>query len=133
MRLGANVIENWDGMKNIFLAKYMEYCKSHDLKGGDIFRMSQKEDETLEDYVSRFMFNSKCNTEHQLNEESQKHLFLKGVNDASSEALDLMAGGDITQRDCDNIHTICLNYSRTTMKKGRELRAILAKTNGFGV
>ena len=51
------------------------------MRGDDIFKMSQKVDETLEDYVSRFMFNLQRNTQHQLNEESQNHLFLKGVND----------------------------------------------------
>ena len=50
----------------------------------------------MEDYVSWFMFNLQHNTQHQLNEESQKHLFLKEVHDRSMETLDLMARGDIT-------------------------------------
>ena len=50
----------------------------------------------MEEYVELFMFNLQHNTQHQLNEASQKHLFLKGVHDRSMEALDLMAGGDIT-------------------------------------
>ena len=89
---------DWQHMSNLFLDKYKEYCRRHDLKGDDIFKMSQREDETLEDYVARFMFNLQHNTQHQLNEESQKHIFLKGVHDRSMEALDLMAGGDITQK-----------------------------------
>lgn len=96
MSLGANVMADWPAMSNLFLNKYKEYCRGHDLKGDDIFKMPQKEDETLEDYVARFMFNLQCNTHHQLNEESQKHLFLKGVHDRSMEALDLMTRGDIT-------------------------------------
>lgn len=47
---------DWDGMKNTFLAKYEEYCRGRDMKGDDIFWMSQKEDETLDKYVSKFMF-----------------------------------------------------------------------------
>ena len=57
-------------MINLFLDKYKEYCRGHDLKGDDIFKMSQREDETLENYVARFMFNLQRNTQHQLNEES---------------------------------------------------------------
>ena len=81
----------------MFLSKYKVYYRGSDGKGDDIFKMSQKEDETLEDYVSRFLFSLQKNTQHQLNEDSQKRPFLKGVNDTYIEALDLMAGGDITQ------------------------------------
>ena len=70
MSLGANVVIDWQHMSNLFLNKYKEYCRGHDLKGDDIFKMSQREDETLEDYVSQFMFNLQRNTHHQLNEES---------------------------------------------------------------
>lgn len=66
------------------------------MKGDNILKKSQKEHKTLEDYVSRFMFNLQKNTHHQLNEESQKYIFLKCVNDASIKALDLMIQGDIT-------------------------------------
>ena len=90
--------------------------------------MSQKENETLEDYVSRFMFNLQRNTQHQLNEELEKYIFINGVNDESIEALDLMAGGDITQRSWQDIMTICLNYSREIMKKGEELKFYMLKS-----
>lgn len=42
------------------------------MKGDGIFKISQKEDETLEDYISRFMCNLQRNIQHQLNDESQK-------------------------------------------------------------
>lgn len=95
--------------------------------------MSQEEDETLEDYVSQFMFNLQRNMQHQLNEESQKHLFLKGVHDRSMESLDLMVGGDITQKMWAEIHNICWSYSRETIKKGQGLRDLLQKTSSAGV
>lgn len=120
-------------MSNLFLNKYKEYCRGHDLKGDDIFKMSQMEDETLEDYVAQFMFNLKRNTQHQLNEESHKHLFLKGVHDKSMEALDLMARGDITQKMWAKIWNICLNYSRATIKKGWGVRDLFQKNPGAGV
>lgn len=73
--------------------------------------MTQKEDETLEDYVSWFMFSLQRNTENALNEESQKLLFLRGIQDGCTKALDLMEGGDITQSTWDDIKKICLKYS----------------------
>jgi hypothetical protein len=57
MGLGANIVAHWPAMSNLFISKYKEYCRGRDLKGDNIFKMSQKEEETLEDYVLRFMFN----------------------------------------------------------------------------
>ena len=98
------------------------------MKADDIFKLSQKEGETLEDYVSRFSFNVQQNMEHNLSEESKKHLLLRGVQEESMEALDLMVGGDVTQRTWDEIKEICQNYSRATVKKGRGLRSLPHKT-----
>ena len=75
--------------------------------GGEIFKMSQKAGETLEDYVFKFLFNVQRNTQHNLNKESKKHLFLRGVQEESMESLDLMVGGDVTQRTWDEIKEIC--------------------------
>jgi len=52
MILGTNSIRSWNDMQKIFLEKY----KDHDLKE-EIFRMNQKEDESLEDIIDRFMCN----------------------------------------------------------------------------
>ena len=56
MGLGANATSTWDEMQTLLLQKYKEYCKGNDPRGDDIFWISQKEDETLEDYVSRFLY-----------------------------------------------------------------------------
>ena len=45
-------------MKSIFLKKYQDYCKSKNSKN-DIFKMQQLEDDTLEDYLERFLYNYK--------------------------------------------------------------------------
>ena len=58
MSLGTNPIRSWNDMKNIFIEKY----KYHDLKE-EIFRMNQKEDESLEDLIERYhryMCNIQC-------------------------------------------------------------------------
>ena len=61
MGLGANAAGTWDEMQTLFLEKYKEYCKANDSRGDDFFSMSHKEDETLEDYVSRFLYALKNN------------------------------------------------------------------------
>ena len=43
-------------MKSTFLKKYQDYCKSKDAKNV-IFKMQQLEDDTLEDYLERFLYN----------------------------------------------------------------------------
>lgn len=80
MGLGANVVVDQDGMKNLFLAKYKDYCRGS-MGGDNIFKTQQKEDETLEDCILRLLYNLQRNTKLQLNESSQKHLFLMGVEE----------------------------------------------------
>jgi predicted Fe-S protein YdhL (DUF1289 family) len=41
-------------MNTKFLEKYKDYCRGLDRKRDEIFSMSQKEDEPLEDYIERF-------------------------------------------------------------------------------
>ena len=54
MGLGANATGTWDEMKTLFLDKCKEYFKASGSRGDDVFQISQKEEETLEDYVSHF-------------------------------------------------------------------------------
>ena len=49
MGLEANAVGSWDEMQTLFLEKYKEYHKANDSRGDNVFQMSQKEDETLED------------------------------------------------------------------------------------
>ena len=97
MGLRANVVGTWDEMKTLFLNKYKDYCKASGSRGDDIFRISQKEEETLEYYISWFLYALQKNPQHTLSEDSQKLVFLRGVNDDCLEALDLMVGGDVYQ------------------------------------
>jgi hypothetical protein len=56
MGLGGNIIGTWEEMKKTFLGKYQDYCKEKDHKE-EIFRMSQKEDKSLEYYVEWVNYN----------------------------------------------------------------------------
>jgi hypothetical protein len=52
MSLGGHVITTWDQMKQKFLHKYQDYCRTRE-KREELFKMIQKEDENLEDFVER--------------------------------------------------------------------------------
>jgi hypothetical protein len=56
MGLGEATIVYWEDMKNKFLTKYQPYCKSKDSKE-DIFKMTQSEEESLEEYLEKFLYN----------------------------------------------------------------------------
>ena len=56
MSLVGETIATWDQMKHVFLGKYQEYCRTKD-KREELFKMVQKDDESLEDFVERIMYN----------------------------------------------------------------------------
>jgi len=58
MGLGGNTIKNWDDIHKSFLTKYQDYCTVRDLRE-EMFKMAQKENESLEDYLERFHYNAK--------------------------------------------------------------------------
>jgi hypothetical protein len=56
MGLGGDSIQTWDEIKKVFMKKYQDYYKGRELEE-EIFKMTQKEDESLEDYVEQFQYN----------------------------------------------------------------------------
>ena len=56
MGLGEHTIASWDEMKKFFLKNDQAYCRARDSKE-DIFIMKQQEDESLEEYLERFLYN----------------------------------------------------------------------------
>lgn len=56
MSLGAQAITTWDQMKESFLAKYQDYCRTRERKE-ELFKMVEMEDENLEDFVEILQYN----------------------------------------------------------------------------
>ena len=54
MGLGEYSIRTWENMKTTFLRKYQDYCKPRESRN-NIFKIQQLEDESLEDYLDRFI------------------------------------------------------------------------------
>lgn len=78
MSIGTNSIRSWDNMRRLFLEKYKKYCKRHDLRE-EILKMTQEENESLEDLVERFVYNVKREKLHILGFDTLKILLLRTI------------------------------------------------------
>ena len=117
-------------MKNCFLKKYQDYCRSRDAKN-DIFKMQQMEDETLEDYLERFRYNYQ-NSKQRLNDNTMKTIFLKGIQDEYIDILNIMGSGDISLLPFDDIGILCRKYSRSKAKHGKSVRDTRVNKSALG-
>ena len=89
MGLGGGTINSWDEMKQAILKKYQDYCRTRDLKD-EIFQMTMKENESLEEYVERFQYNLQISPYGTLPGEVLKETLIKGMKDEWVETLNLM-------------------------------------------
>ena len=84
--------------------------------------MQQQEDESLEDYVERFIYNLQ-NNRNDLNLATIRTIFLKGTLEENMDILNLMASGDVSQKSFEDIVEMCRKYSRSKAKAGKGVRA----------
>ena len=111
MGLGEYTIRSWDEMKKTFLKKYQDYCKSKDSKD-DIFKMQQQEEESLEEYLERFLYNYQ-KSKQRLNDNTVTNIFLKGIQHEYIDVLNLMGIGDASQLTFEEISNLCKKYLRS--------------------
>lgn len=78
MSLGAQEITTQDKMKESFLATYQDYCQMRERKE-ELFKMVQKEDENLEDFVERLQYNLQRSDHPNMSKDILKTILLKGV------------------------------------------------------
>lgn len=89
-------------MKNDFLTKYQDYCRTRDLKY-EIFKMSMKGNETLEEYVERFQYNLQRSPHSTLPKEVLNAILIKGMREEWVETLNMMGICGIYQEYYDEI------------------------------
>ena len=128
MGLGGRTINSWDGMKQAFLKKYQDYCRTKDLKD-EIFQMTTKENESLEEYVERFQYNLQRSPYVALPGEVLMETLIKGMKDEWVETLNLMGKGDIYQETYDNIIQLCIRCSRGSTRTRSGMRTSLTRSN----
>ena len=75
MSLGGETVATWDQMKQVFLRKYQEYCRTKD-KREELFKMVQKYDESLEDFVERILYNVQRSRQTTIGRDVLKIIFL---------------------------------------------------------
>jgi hypothetical protein len=86
----------------------------------DIFKMSQSEDESLEEYLETFLYNVQKTKQTNLPLDVIHTIFLKGILDKNLDSLNLMGAGDISHFPFPKIAELCKKYSRGKAKIGRE-------------
>ena len=82
-------------MKETFLSKYQDYCRTKDLKE-EIFSVTQKEEESLEFYMEQFHYNLQRSNFGGLAPKIMKRIFLRGMRDDYLEHLNLFVKADIS-------------------------------------
>ena len=121
MGLEDESITTWENMKSSFLEKYHDYCRNRNEKE-DIFNMMQKEDEKLEEFVERFLYNLQKTRHIGLNEDTINTLFLRGIRDEYLDVLNLMGARDISKLPLAYIYKLCIKYSCSKSKSGKGVR-----------
>ena len=118
MGLVTQPIRTWNDMKKTFLDRYLDYCMPTNDKD-EVFKMMQREDENLEDFIESFNYNLKRANMNNLDEETLKDLLLKAIRDEWIDILNMMGKGDISQLPLSDIGELCVHISRGKSKIGK--------------
>jgi len=111
MGLGSATICTWGDMKYTFQSIYQDYCWTMYLRE-EIFRMTQKEEENLEDYVERLDQNLQRFKHSDLDSKFLNTILIRGMRDDFLDSLNLLGKGDMSQGSFNEIIKLCLSYSR---------------------
>jgi len=130
MGLGGGVITDWDHMKTAFLKKYQDYFRSREIKY-EIFQMTAKPSETLEEYVERFQYNLQRSpyASSPLPDNVLKTALIRGMKYQWVETLNLMGKGDIYQESYSDIVDLCIRCSRGNTRLKSAERDIVTREN----
>ena len=83
----------------------------------------QKEDEILEDFVERILYNVQRARQTNMGLDVLKIIFLRGIRDDFLDMLNLLGKGDISKEPFGNIVELCKRYSRgSSMNNKRDKR-----------
>jgi hypothetical protein len=78
--------------------------------------MSQKEDETLEDFVERLQYNLQRSRHLDVSKDIMKNIFLKEVRDDCLYTLNMLGKGDISKESYEDIVNLCKRCSQGTTR-----------------
>ena len=95
----------------MFLEKYQEYYNTKD-KREELFKMVQRDEEILEDFVERLLYNVQRDGQTNMGLDVIKIVLLHGIRDYFLYMLNLLKNGDISKESFENIVELCKRYSR---------------------
>ena len=78
------------------MEKYQEYCNTKD-KREELFKMVQKDDESLEDFVEMLLYNVQRAGQTNMGLDVLKIILLRGIRDDCLDMLNLLGKGDISK------------------------------------
>ena len=81
--------------------------------------MVQKEDESLEDFVERLLYNVQRAGKMNMGLDVLKIILLCGIRDDCLDMLNLLGKGDISKESFGNIVELCKRYSRGYSRNNR--------------
>ena len=90
----------------MFLRKYQEYCRRKD-KREELFKMVQKDEEILEDFVERILYNVQRAGQTTIGRDVLKIILLRRIRDDYMGMLNLLGKGDISKESFDHIVDLC--------------------------
>ena len=76
--------------------KYQEYCRTKD-KREELFKMVQKDNESLEDFVERLMYNVQRSDHTTIGSDVLKIILLRGIREDFLDMIILLGEGDISK------------------------------------
>ena len=98
-------------MKQVFLEEYQEYCNTKD-KREKLFKMVQWDDESLEYFFERILYNVQRVRQTNMGLDVLKIILLCGIREDFLDMLNLLGKGDISKESFENIVELCKSYSR---------------------
>ena len=124
------MITSWEGMKEDFLEKYQDYCKSRDIKE-EILKFSQKEDENIEECVEQFKYILQRSRHSDFYKEILKIILLQALREDSLQLPNIVGKGDISKENFKTICDYCIKCSQGAARSGQGVRS--SKTSAGGV
>ena len=84
-----------------------------------MFKMVQKEDKSLEDFVERILYNVQRAGQTNMGLDVLKIILLRGIRNDFLDMLNLLGKGDISKESFGKIVELCKRYSRGSSRNNR--------------
>ena len=82
--------------------------------------MVQKEDESLEDFVERILYNVQRTGQTNMGLDALNIILIRGIRDDCLDMLNLLGKGDISKESLGKIVELCKRYSRGSSRNNRQ-------------